>query len=77
MTRLAYTVVVTPLDEADGGGYLATIPQLPGCISDGETPDEAVRNVLDAQDAWIEEARETGRPVPAPAAVEVRTRSVA
>jgi predicted RNase H-like HicB family nuclease len=77
MNRLAYTVVVTPLDEADGGGYLATIPQLPGCMSDGETPDEAVRNVLGAQEAWIEEARETGRPVPKPATLEVRTRSVA
>jgi len=66
MPPLAYPIVVEPLSEDDGGGYLATVPDLPGCMSDGDTPDEAVRNVEDAIRCWIEEAEETGRPVPAP-----------
>jgi predicted RNase H-like HicB family nuclease len=50
----------------DGGGFLATVPDLPGCMSDGETPEEAVTNVQDAILAWIEAARELGREIPAP-----------
>lgn len=50
----------------DGGGWLATVPDLPGCMSDGGTREEAARNVGGAIDAWIEEARALGRAVPAP-----------
>ncbi len=39
---------------------------LPGCMSDGETPEEALANVRDAIGAWIEEARTLGRLVPKP-----------
>jgi predicted RNase H-like HicB family nuclease len=67
MNRLAYSVVVEPLSEADGGGYLARALDLPGCMSDGETPEEAVVNVQDAIAAWIEAAREQGREIPEPA----------
>ena len=48
MSKLAYPVIVSPLSEADGGGFAATVPDLPGCMSDGETPEEAIANVLDA-----------------------------
>ncbi|HEY1243491.1 MAG TPA: type II toxin-antitoxin system HicB family antitoxin [Hyphomicrobiaceae bacterium] len=64
--KLEYTVVIEPLSREDGGGFLATVPDLPGCISDGETPEEALASVKDAVDAWIEEARALGRPVPRP-----------
>jgi predicted RNase H-like HicB family nuclease len=61
-----YLLTVRPLDEEDGGGFLAEVPDLPGCMSDGETPQEAVTNVLDAIASWIEAAEEQGRPVPKP-----------
>lgn len=77
MSRLEYTVVLEPLPPEDGGGYLARVPELPGCMSDGATPEEAVVNVQDAVEAWIEAAREQGREVPRPAPVEVLTRAVA
>jgi predicted RNase H-like HicB family nuclease len=64
--KLEYTVVIEPLSPEDGGGFLATVPDLPGCISDGETPEEALASVKDAVDAWIDEARALGRPVPRP-----------
>jgi antitoxin HicB len=66
MTKLEYPVVIEPLSAEDGGGFIATVPDLPGCISDGETPEEALANVQDAVAAWIEEAREVGRAVPMP-----------
>ncbi len=61
-----YPVVIEPLTEEDGGGYLATVPDLPGCMSDGSTREQAARNVGDAIDAWIEEARALGRTIPSP-----------
>jgi predicted RNase H-like HicB family nuclease len=61
-----YQVVIGPLSEKEGGGYIATVPELPGCMSDGENPQEALENAYDAIACWIEAAQEIGRPVPAP-----------
>ncbi|MDP3409948.1 type II toxin-antitoxin system HicB family antitoxin [Bosea sp. (in: a-proteobacteria)] len=66
MSPLAYRVVIEPLSPADGGGYFATVPDLPGCMSDGETAEEALLNVQDAIVCWIEAANEMGRIVPQP-----------
>lgn len=66
MASLEYSVLVEPLTPDEGGGYAATVPDLPGCMSDGDTPEDALTNVRDAIAAWIEAARETGRPVPKP-----------
>ena len=66
MSPLAYGVVIEPLSLADGGGYFATVPDLPGCMSDGETAEEALLNVQDAIVCWIEAANEMGRTVPQP-----------
>ncbi|HEX8165774.1 MAG TPA: type II toxin-antitoxin system HicB family antitoxin [Beijerinckiaceae bacterium] len=66
MAPLVYPVVVEPLSVEDGGGFLATAPDLPGCMSDGETPEEALRSVQEAIAEWIEEARRLGREVPKP-----------
>jgi len=65
MTRLDYAVVITPLSD-DGGGFLAMVPDRPGCMSDGETPEEALANIRDAIGAWIEAARDIGHEVPKP-----------
>ncbi|MFL6797355.1 MAG: type II toxin-antitoxin system HicB family antitoxin [Xanthobacteraceae bacterium] len=66
MSRLEYPIVVEPLPTEEGGGFLATAPDLPGCMSDGETPEEAVANIQDAINAWIEAARDLGHAVPTP-----------
>ena len=66
MAELDYAVIIEPLAAEDGGGFVATVPDLPGCMSDGETPEQALSNVRDAISAWIEEARSLGRPVPTP-----------
>ena len=69
MSQLSYPVIVSPRPEADGGGFVATVPDLPGCMSDGETPEEALTNVQDAIDAWLEAAGDLGRPIPSPSPV--------
>ena len=61
-----YPVVIEPLPDEDGGGFVASVPDLPGCMSDGETPEAALANVSDAITAWIEAATDLGRPVPGP-----------
>jgi antitoxin HicB len=66
MTRLTYPVVIEPLPPDEGGGFLALVPDLPGCMSDGASPEEAVANVQDAIDTWIEAANDVGHAVPAP-----------
>ena len=66
MTRLEYSIVVEPLPNEEGGGFLATVPDLPGCTSDGDTAEQAVSNVQDAIVAWIEAARDVGHVVPKP-----------
>ena len=63
-----YAVIIETLSDQDGGGFVAIVPDLPGCMSDGATREEAARNVADAISAWIEEARRLGRPVPTPSA---------
>ena len=62
----AYKIVIEPLSAADGGGFLATVPELTGCMSDGETRAEALANVEDAIATWIHAARKMGRPIPEP-----------
>jgi len=46
--------------------YLAEIPDLPGCIADGETPEEAVKALEEVANEWLQVAREEGRPIPDP-----------
>jgi predicted RNase H-like HicB family nuclease len=46
--------------------YIADIPDLKYCSAHGDTPEEAVHEVLIAKEAWIEVAREEGLPIPEP-----------
>ena len=66
MNVYQYEVDILPLGPDQGGGYLAVVPELPGCKSDGATPQEALDNAYDAIACWIEAAEEMGRPVPQP-----------
>jgi len=61
-----YPVVLRPVGEEDGGGWLAIVPDLPGCMSDGETAFQALENVGAAVEEWKAAARELGRGIPVP-----------
>lgn len=63
----AYSHIVSPLPQDEGGGFLITFPDLPGCISDGETEAEAIANGRDAFLAVISALTDMGREIPAPA----------
>lgn len=62
--RIDYPVEIRPLSDDDGGGFIAIVPDLPGCMSDGETMDEALHEVVDAIESWISVAKEFGDPIP-------------
>jgi antitoxin HicB len=66
MNPYDYEVDILPLSDADGGGFAAIAPELPGCRSDGDTPQETLVNIYDAITCWIEAAQEMGRAVPPP-----------
>jgi len=54
-------VELRPLTEEEGGGWLASFPDLPGCMSDGETPEEALRNATEAESAWLAANKKWGK----------------
>lgn len=70
LTEFSYPFTIRHLTKEDGGGYLIEFPDLPGCMSDGETIDEAIENGQDAIRAWIEAAKETNNKIPKPGELE-------
>jgi predicted RNase H-like HicB family nuclease len=70
---LLYPVQIRPLSRSEGGGYLATVPDLPGCMYDGETSAEALANVHEAIAAWKDRAEKMGRPAATIGAGRVET----
>ncbi|MBQ7366468.1 MAG: type II toxin-antitoxin system HicB family antitoxin [Spirochaetaceae bacterium] len=65
--KMPYKLEIIP--DADEGGFIASYPELPGCITCGETLDEAVSNALDAKKAWVLAAMEEGIEIAAPEAL--------
>jgi len=61
-----YIIVVAPLSEEDGGGFIAKIPDLPGCMGDGDTRESAVKDAMNAMVEWIDAYQKMGRTVPEP-----------
>ena len=61
MAAMHYTVI---LEREEGGGYHAFCPVLKGCHSYGDTVDEAVGNIKEAIEVYLEDLREAGEPVP-------------
>lgn len=59
-----YEIIIFWSEE--DGTYLAEVPELPGCMADGETPVKALQNVEVVISEWIETATELGREIPQP-----------
>ncbi len=62
-----YRILLRPLSNDEGVGWLATMPDLPGCTGDGETEIEAIEDVRRAALEWADAATRDGDPVPPPA----------
>lgn len=61
--NLQYPVTLYPASE---GGYVAQIKDLPGCLTQGETAEETIKNINEARELWIETAYESGDDIPLP-----------
>lgn len=68
-TQSDYAIMVEPLSAEDGGGWLATVPALAGCMGDGATPEEALADAENAINEWKAAAKELGRDTPSPASL--------
>ena len=66
--RLPYRMELVP--DSEEGGIIASFPELPGCITVGETIDAACRSAEDAKRAWITAAMEDGIGIPEPDMLE-------
>ena len=62
-----YRVILEPNES---GGYTITVPLLPGCISEGDTKKEALANIKEAIELYIESLQEDGEPIPTEESVE-------
>jgi len=60
--KYKYEVIIYWSSQDDA--FVAEVPELPGCASDGRTHAEALRNVQTVIAEWIETAKELGRPIP-------------
>lgn len=65
-----YPFTIRHLTKDEGGGYLIEYPDLPGCMSDGETIEEAICNGRDAVACWLSAAKEAARSIPEPGELE-------
>ncbi len=65
-SHVEYPFEVRPLSKEEGGGYSIYFPDLPGCWSDGTTPEEAIENGRDALQSWLAVAQEFGDDIPGP-----------
>lgn len=70
MNVLDYPFSIRHLSEEEGGGFLIEFPDLPGCMSDGETIEETIRNGMDAAECWMSAAKEAGRVIPQPSQLQ-------
>ena len=59
-----YPFEIRPLSKDGGGGYSIVFPDLPGCRSDGGTPEDAIENGRDALKSWLAVAKEFDDQVP-------------
>lgn len=58
---MGYTVI---LEQEPDGGYVVHVPALPGCVSQGDTRAEALENIREAIELYIEDCRDAGDPIP-------------
>src|SRR5712691_3819917 len=66
---LPYTIeLVRDEDDEGNAGYVSEVEELPGCLSQGTTPEDSIRNIFEALECWLSVPLEDGRSLPAPRA---------
>ncbi|MBX3402014.1 MAG: type II toxin-antitoxin system HicB family antitoxin [Phycisphaeraceae bacterium] len=59
------------IEQDEDGKFIATAPSLPGCMSQGDSREEAMRNIADAIQGYLESLDKSGDPIPMPITEEV------
>lgn len=59
---MKYTVI---LQRESDGGYVVSVPALPGCVSQGDSREEALKNIEEAIEVYLEDVKAAGEPIPA------------
>ena len=65
---MKFTVILEPQKD---GGFTVSLPALPGCISEGENREEALKNIKEAIELYLEVLKEDGKPIPQDVGEEV------
>jgi predicted RNase H-like HicB family nuclease len=65
---MRFTVV---FEQEPDGGYVVTVPALPGCVSQGDTRQQATENIREAIEAYIEALAKAGDPIPTDVGCEI------
>ena len=68
-----YPIVIYPAEE---GGYVAEVPALKGCLAQGETQAECLKELEKVQKLWLESARRNKEKIPTAAEVAARLRQM-
>ena len=66
--RMKFRVII---EQDEDGAFVVEVPSLPGCVTQGETRDEAVRNAHEAIEVYLESLRERNEPIPPPIDEEI------
>lgn len=64
MVISGFGISIEKIPPVDGGGYMAIAPQLPGCVADGDTPEEALAAMKNTIEAWLATAKSLGWVIP-------------
>ena len=71
--KLSYSVVLDPAEE---GGFTVRVPRLPGCVTEGDTLDEALANAKEAVTAYLLSLRDEGVELPPADGGHIQVRAV-
>lgn len=69
-----YPIIIVSLPDEDGGGYMGYAPDLVGCMSDGDSYEEAAANTVDAIKEWLDAAKVRDLGIPRPGSAAMRNR---
>ena len=64
--ELDYPVELSKIKPEEGGGFFVSVPLLPGCMSDGDTLEEAYSNIVEAKKEWFSSMIERKMEIPEP-----------
>ncbi len=65
---MRYTVI---LEQESNGGYVVSVPALPGCVSQGDSRTEALSNIREAVQLYLDDCIDSGEPIPTEAGREI------